>query len=287
MSPVLAGLAAAAAFASATVTVSELSRSIGTGRTVSVSLSLGFVAIAIAAGLTGPPHADATTIFWLSIAGVTSLLGFALACAAFRHGGLGIAVPVISSEGAIAALIAIAAGEPLGGIVAAGLAVVAVGVLLATFARRTAQDPAGDGTRSILLATACAAVLGLSLYSIGRVSNDVPVVWVILPSRLAGVLLFALPNTVSRSLRSGSLPRLRRRDFAWIVFAEAADLIGLWMYTLGARTSIAVTAVLAAQASPLAVAFACLFFKERLGRIQTIGFVLITAGVMVVTLGQQ
>jgi drug/metabolite transporter (DMT)-like permease len=287
MSPVLAGLAAACAFASATVIVSELSRSIGTGRTVSVSLSLGFVVIAIGATVTGTPHADAATVFWLSSAGVTSMAGFALASAAFRHGGLGIAVPVISSEGAIAALIAIAAGEPLGGIVAAGLAVAAIGVLFATLGRGTATDPKGDRTRSILLATACAAVLGLSLYSIGRVSNDVPVVWVILPSRLAGVLLFALPNSVSRSRRQEALPRLRRSDFAWIAFAEAADLIGLWMYTLGARTSIAVTAVLAAQGSPLAVAFACLYFKERLGRIQTIGFVLITAGVVVVTLGQQ
>jgi drug/metabolite transporter (DMT)-like permease len=287
VSPVLAGLAAACGFAVATVGVSRLSTSIGTDQTVSATMSLGFVAIAIAAAVSGlPPHVPAATLFWLACAGVASLAGFALASAAFRYGGLAITVPVISTEGAIAAVIAIAAGERLRGIVAAGLVVVATGVLLATRGRDTGAATTRDGTRSVLLAMACAAVLGLSLYSIGHVSNDVPVVWVILPSRLAGFFLFVLPSAVNRSLGGGLRTRLRRSDLAWIVFAEAADLTGLWLYTLGARHSIAVTAVIAAQASPLAVAFACVFLKERLSRMQTVGFAVITAGVVVVTLGQ-
>ncbi|HWF49530.1 MAG TPA: EamA family transporter [Solirubrobacteraceae bacterium] len=288
MSPVVAGLAAACGFAVATVGVSRLSVSIGTGRTVSATMALGFVTVAVAAAVSGPPpHVGASTLFWLACAGIASLAGFALASAAFRYGGLAVTVPVISTEGAIAAIIAVAAGERLRGTVAAALVVVALGVLLATRGRDADAAGARDGTRSILLAMACAVVLGLSLYSIGHVSNDVPVVWVILPSRVAGFFLFALPNTVSRSRGSVRRARLRISDLAWIVFAEAADLAGLWLYTLGARHSIAVTAVIAAQASPLAVAFACVFLKERLTRMQTIGFAVITAGVVVVTLAQQ
>src|SRR5262249_22260525 len=78
------------------------------------------------------------------------------------------------------------------------------------------------------------------LYATARIGQDLPLVWAILPARLAGALFVAGPRALT------SRPRLTPRALPLVVASGLAEVVGFPSYALRGRSRIAITAALAA-----------------------------------------
>src|SRR5919197_5294600 len=141
MLAIVGGLGAALVFATVTLFNSRSSRMIGPAQLLAWVMLIGLVITApLAFGRGIPEGLDAESGIWMAVAGVGNVAGLLFAYSALRVGKVGIVAPLVSTQGAIAALIAIVAGEQVGADVAVLLVVVAAGIWLAAVA------PAEDAT---------------------------------------------------------------------------------------------------------------------------------------------
>src|SRR6185369_17910713 len=85
----------------------------------------------------GPGDVSSTDLAWLVVAGVGNAGGLLLVYRGLRLGKVGVVAPIASTEGAIAALIAILAGESLSAGVGVALVVIVAGIVLSA---RPADD---------------------------------------------------------------------------------------------------------------------------------------------------
>jgi drug/metabolite transporter (DMT)-like permease len=224
-----------------------------------------------------PESLDSTSIAWLAAAGLGNVFGLLLSYGAMRVGKLGVVAPIVSTEGAIAALIAVLAGEELAGGVGAMLVVIAVGIVLAATTGRAESAVPPEPARVPLLALAASLSFGVSIYATGRASAELPIAWAIMPPRVVGVLVVLLPLVLSSSLR------WTRRALVLAVCSGLAEVVGFALYAMGSRSGIAVSAVLASQFAAIAAVAAYFLFHERLTRLQRIGAAIIVAGVATLT----
>ena len=169
-------------------------------------------------------------------------------------------------------MIAVLAGEQLSPGAGAMLGLIVVGVVLAATAPRAGVVAEGAG-RTALLAFAAALLFGVGLYAVGRVSVDLPVSWVLLPTRAMAVLFVAVPLLLTRRLR------VTRAALPLVVAAGLCEVAGLTAFTLGARHGIAVTVVVASQYAAIAAVGAYVVFRERLAPIQIAGVAAIVVGI--------
>ena len=276
MTAILFGLATAIAWSVSTLCSTRASRMVGAAPALAWVSFIGFVICAPFALLDSRSGVDPVDLGWLGIAGLGNVIGLLLLYAAVRRGKVGIAAPIASTEGAIAALIAVLVGEAIAPSALLVMAVIVVGVVLATLDLSGADD-GQPGVTPVFLALIIpvAIVFGIGLYAGGRVAGTVPAGWLISASRVVGVILVSLPMAV------GARHRLRvpRAAWPWLIATAAAEVIGYWTYLMGARVSISVTAVLASQFAAIAVVGGYLLFGERLSRVQRGGVVLICVGV--------
>jgi drug/metabolite transporter (DMT)-like permease len=237
----------------------------------------GFVALTPVALVSGVPTASSGTWAWLWAAGIANVVGLLMVYAGLRVGKVGIVAAIASTEGAITAIIAAIAGEPLTAITMAVLVFIAAGIFLAALAPDVGPVNEHAG-RAALFASGAALLFGFGLYAAGRVSADVPAVWVVFPARVVGVTAVALPLVVRRRLT------ITRSAAPLVVAAGMLEVIGFVSFTFGARHSIAIAAVLASQFAAISAIAAYLLFHEKLARFQIAGVVAIVAGVTVLTL---
>jgi drug/metabolite transporter (DMT)-like permease len=277
MLPVLGGLGAALLWAAATIASSRTTRIVGAWSAVAWVMLVGLAIALPGALLVGVPAAlDAATVGWLVLVGLGNCGGLVLIYAALRVGKVGIVAPIASTEGALAAVIAIVLGERLAAGAALTLAVIAVGVALASVHRDAiAADGsgAGDGRRAALLAVTAAFVFAVGLYAAGHVSAYLPPIWVVLPPRIVGAIALALPLVLTGRLR------LTRGTAPLLVVAGLGEVLGSICFALGAPSGIAITAVLSSQFAAFAAIAAFLLFRERLLRVQVVGVAMIAIGV--------
>jgi drug/metabolite transporter (DMT)-like permease len=263
------------------------------------------------AGASPPPATIApSTVALLLLSGSCYVIGLQLTYAALRVGKVSIVAPIVSTEGAVAALVSVALGDPIGLIAALMLIAIAVGVVLSSIERARPEVPAGDfdlladaidepappaalGTplaatssvgaterpvdarRTAALAAVAAIVFGVGIVAAGRAAVLVPVAWVALAARLIGIVGVVIPLLLQGRLR------VTRAALPLVVIAGIGEVIGSMLSAWGSRESIAITAVMGSQFAALAAVAAFLLFKERLARIQLVGVVLIVAGVSV------
>jgi drug/metabolite transporter (DMT)-like permease len=275
MIAILGGLGAATVFATATLCSSRSTRMIGAGPVLAWVMMIGFVIVvpwAVADGV--PDGLDVRSAGWLVVAGIGNVAGLFLAYSALRIGKVGLVAPIVSTEGAIAAVISAVAGERIAAGVGVTLGVIAAGILLATATRE--RDPAGALAPPYvvaLYAVGAAFCFGFSLYATARVSAELPLVWALVPARVAGVLLIALPLALTSRLR------LTRRALPLLLASGGAEIAGFALFAVGSRHGIAVSAVLASQFGAIAGVAAFLLFRERLAPLQVVGVAVIVAGV--------
>jgi drug/metabolite transporter (DMT)-like permease len=310
MIAVVGGLGAAVSWAIATLGSSRTSRMIGPMSVLGWVMVFGFVASIPPVIASGPAPApvSAAQALGLLLNGLTYTAGLLLAYQALVIGRVSIVAPILSTEGALAAAASVALGEPLGSTTAVLLAAIAVGVVLASIDRRadeaaeaggpdgdfdpddpaaavpapTAPEPAArprhrredpaTTRRSIALAVGAAVTFSVGLIVSARL-GDIPVTWIMLTSRGAGVVLIAIPLAMRGRLR------LSRRAFPFVLLSGVLEAAGNGLYVIGAHASPATAAVLSSQFAAIAAVAAFLLFGERLARIQLAGVSLVAAGI--------
>jgi drug/metabolite transporter (DMT)-like permease len=275
MLAILGGTGAALAFAGSTMCSSRSAKLIGPFSVAACMMLVGLVVTVPLAAAQGVPHFDAANVTWLLVGGAGNVLGLVITYYALRSGKVGVVAPIVSTEGAVTAVLATATGEPLGAATGVLLLVVAVGVVLAG---RQAEPGAGSlAGRPAILAFAAALAFGASLLAIGRAAETVPLWWSVLPARVIGAVALALPLALAGRLR------LTRRAAPFVIASGLCEVAGLGAYALGARDGIAVAAVLASLFGALAAVLAAVLFGERLARVQVAGVGTIAAGVALLT----
>jgi drug/metabolite transporter (DMT)-like permease len=275
---ILGGLGAALMWGTATLCSSRSSRMLSSNTVLAWVMLFG-LAISLPFALAGgvPPGLDRGVLGWLVLAGAANVAGLALVYAALRIGKVGVVSPLASTEGAVAASLAVIAGEAIG--IGSGvlLVVIVAGVVLASRPtdEREIEDP--HPARASALALGAALTFGIGLYASGRVSALVPAAWVILPARVIGVGLVAVPMAARGRLA------LTRQAAPLVVTAGICEVAGFACYAIGARHGIAVTAVLASQFAAVAAVGAYVLFRERLSALQRAGAVMVLVGVALLT----
>src|SRR5581483_8242813 len=275
MTAILGGLGAALCFGASTLASSRSARLIGSASVVAWMMLIGLAVTLPGIAVTGvPDDLGAREAGWLALSGCGNVFGLLVVYAALRIERVGIVAPICSTEGAVAALIAIARGEALGGGTGAALAAIPVGVVLASV---KSDDDNRHDFRGALLSIGASGIFGAGIYAAGRVSTQVPLTWALLPARAVGVLVIALPLLASRRMR------LSRRALPLVLVSGLAEVAGFACLTLGARHGIAIAAVLSSQFAVVAAIGGFVFFGERLSRIQLAGVVVTIAGVSALT----
>lgn len=276
---ILGGLGAAVAWTVSTVCSSRSSRLLDPGAVVAWVMLVGFVVavpLALAHGI--PAALTRTPGLWLALAGAGNVGGLLLAYKAMRAGRVVLVAPVLSSEGAMAALIAILIGESIAPRVAITLMAIVIGIAMAAI-------PGGSGGESehhrhshaMLYAVGGALAFGSSLYAAGRAGGALPAAWVAAAARIVGLPVLVLPLAARGRLV------LTRAAAPLVVVSGMAEVIGFYAYTAGARHGIAIAAVLSSQFGALAAVVGYLLFGERLSRAQLFGILVTVGGVAVLS----
>lgn len=281
MLAILGGFCAAGFWTVTTLCSSRASRLIGPVSVLAWVMIVGLVVTAPVAAIEGvPKNLDRTIVVWLLIAGVCNVGGLLLVYEALRIGKVGLSSPIISTEGAVAAVIAVGAGEALGLPRGIALAVIVIGIAAVAAGSRGEEAPGHHDVRAVLLAAAAALSFGLCLYATARVSTEIPLVWAVLPPRVIGVVAVAIPLVLSSRLR------LTRRAAVFVIATGLAEVGGALAFAFGARHGIAVTAVIGSQFAVTSAIAAYVLFGEKLGRIRVAGVIVTAIGVAVLSVLQ-
>jgi drug/metabolite transporter (DMT)-like permease len=285
MVAIVGGLGAALSWAIATLVSSKSSRMIGPMSVLGWVMAVGLVAAIGPALLARPIALGAPEIVGLVVTGLSHSVGLLLAYGALSIGRVSIVAPIVATEGAIAAILSIALGEPLEVTTAILLGAIAIGVVLAAAERSAdrADSSANPRTtrRAVVLAIAAALAFSVGLVLSGRLgAAGVPPAWVMLASRTVGVTIIALPLVLTRRFQ------LTRRAAPLVVAAGILEVLGGAVYVVAASEGVAVAAVLSSQFAAIAAVAAFILFGERLQRFQVVGVITIALGITALALLQ-
>jgi drug/metabolite transporter (DMT)-like permease len=274
---VLGGLGAALCWATGTLAAARASRLVGPQRVLAWVMLVGLVVVAPLLVASGWPHGlDGRETGWLVVSGAGNVAGLLATYTALRIGKASIISPITSTEGAIAALAAVVAGEHLGAPTGVLLVVIVIAVIVASRGEDESL-PGAHSPRASAFAVVAAVCFGASLYATGRVSQELPLAWALLPPRLIGVVAVTLPL-----LARGGL-RIARPAVPLVVVAGLCEVAGFASYASGARHGIAVAAVLASQFAAFVVLGSYVVFHERLRRPQAAAIFTVIACVAALT----
>jgi len=271
MTAIIGGFGAALCWTVAMLCSSRASRDLGAFPTLAWVMAVGFV-IVVPFVIVAGSHPTGVEAAWLFVAGAGNIVGLLFEYTAVRSGKVGIVAAIASTEGAVAALLSAFAGEPISAGVAAVLALIATGIVLASL-EQTDDDANRRSTKAIVFASCAALSFGVSLYSVGHVSGDVAFAWLLIPARFVGVVVITLPLAIRGTLR------IARRATPLVVGAGVAEVFGIASFAWGAQDSIGITSVLGSQFAAFSAVGAYFFFGERLRRIQVVGVAAIVIGV--------
>ena len=199
MAAILGGIGAALFWGTSTFCSSRSTRMIGAASALAWVMLVGFVVIAPIAAVRGVAgNADGADVFWPRLRAVDHRRS-CLSYVALRRGKVSIVAPICATEGAIAALVAVAFGQRLAATTLIALGVIAGGVILASTGNEVVD---GHSSRtSVALAMLAASLFGISLYASGRIGPSLGAAAIILAARGLGVTVIFLPLLLQRRLR--------------------------------------------------------------------------------------
>ena len=301
MIAILGGLGAAVLWASATLTSSRAGRLIGASSTLAWMMLVGLL-VAIPMGVaSGPlPTLTPSTTVWMLFSGIGNVVGLLFVYRGLRIGKVGVIAALASTEGAIAAVISVVAGERMTIPVALTLCVIVVGIAVVALASGEPEeaDAAGPDSisgaipaspddqaphrfkpaqRAVLWGVAAALVFGLSIYSTARLGASMSPMMAVLPARVVGVVGVFIPLAIAGRLR------LTRPAAPMVLLIGLGEVFGNASFVIGSGQSIAISAVLASQFAAISAVAAFLIFHERLSLSQRYGVIAIAVGVAVLT----
>jgi drug/metabolite transporter (DMT)-like permease len=279
MVAIVGGFAAALSWAIATLVSSRSSRLIGPLSVLGWVMAVGWIAAIGPAVIAPPIDLRLPLVVGLIVVGISHNLGLLLAYAALSIGQVSIVAPIVATEGALAAVLSILLGEPVGAITGVLLAVIALGVVLAAAERAAdrvdgARQAPPQNRRAVVLAIAAAITFSVGLVGSGKLgAAGVPPAWVMAASRTVGVLVIVIPLVALRRFR------ITRPSLPLVAIAGVLEVVGGAVYVVAATDDIAVAAVLSSQFAAIAAVAAFFLFGERLQRLQVAGVALIVVGI--------
>jgi drug/metabolite transporter (DMT)-like permease len=280
MIAILGGLGAAVLWAAGNLTSSRSSRLIGASSTVAWMMLVGLFIAAPLGLASGPvPTITPTLAVWLAGSSLGGVIGLLLVYQGLQIGKVGVVTALASTEGAIAAMLAVISGESLTIPVAVMLCVIVVGIAVVALTAGDATEhvAAGDARRAVIYGILAALAFGVTIYSTAQLGKVMPPLMAVLPVRIFGVVAVFIPLALTGRLR------LTRRAAPMIVLIGAAEVFGNVSYVVGSRESIAISAVLASQFAAVGAVAAFFLFHERLSVGQRSGIVAIALGVALLT----
>jgi drug/metabolite transporter (DMT)-like permease len=312
MIAIFGGLGAAVLWAAANLASSRSSRMIGASSALAWMMFVGLAVTAPFVPFAGPlPSLTPILAFWLAASGLGSVIGLFFVYRGLRIGKVGPVLAIASTEGAIAAVVAVIAGEQLTIPVAVMLIVIAVGIAVVALATGDTADAgtaetagaaaiAGDTVDEVagkdagpspaatkprrgadrqaaLFGTAGAIAFGFSIYGTAQAGMTLPIVLAIMPARVTGVVFVFIPMALAGRLK------MTRGAAPLVVITALGEVLGNAVYVLGARESIAIAAVLACQYAAVGAVAAFFLFRERLSMLQRSGVAAIAVGVAILT----
>ena len=278
MIAIVGGLAAAAMWAASALCISRSTRMLPPVAILGSVLLIGSVVsapFALAQGVPAGLGREQVGLIVLTTIGNTT--GLLFAYSSLRFGKVGVVAPITSAQGAAAAVIAVLAGEQIATGAGVALGVIVLGVVLSSMTRTNEFGSDRREGLAVGLAIGAALFFGLGLFAMGRLSEDVPIAWIIFPSRTIAVLLVTVPLAIAGRMR------MTREAAPLVVASGLLEIAGLVAFTLGARHGIAVAAVLGSQFAAISAVAAFVLFRERLARVQIVGVAVIATGVAVLT----
>ena len=278
MIAILGGLTAAAMWAASALCISRSTRMLPPVAILGSVLLIGSVIsapFALAQGVPAGFGREQVVLIVLTAIGNTT--GLLLVYSPLRFGKVGVVAPITSAQGAAAAVIAVLAGEQVATGAGVALGVIVLGIVLSSMSRTNEFGSDRREGLAVALAIGAALFFGLGLFAMGRLSEDVPIAWMIFPPRTIAVVLVTIPLAIAGRLR------MTREAAPLVVASGLLEVAGLVAFTLGARHGIAVAAVLGSQFAAIAAVAAFVLFRERLARVQIVGVVVIATGVAVLT----
>lgn len=225
-----------------------------------------------------PP--DAGSLGLAALGGVTGTAGLVCFFRAMALGAMAVVAPVFASGAAIIpVVVGLATGDEVTTLVGVGLALAAVGIVLASLEGE--HEAARSRQAGKALAFALVGALGAAVFIVCTdAASDGSVLWTVLVTRAAAVP-FLLAGVLA--LR---VPRPGRADGGKIVLVGLVDLLATGLFGLAAtRGALAIVAVLGAMYPVVTAGLARGVLKERIRGIQVAGVVCALLGVAFVAAG--
>jgi drug/metabolite transporter (DMT)-like permease len=272
---VLLGLLSAFCWGVPDVPLAVAVRRVGELSVLVGSLAIGLVVATPIVLATGAPEITQRGVLLAAAAAAVTVGAYLTAFTAFQTCPVSVVTPILSCEGAVAAVIAVAGGEQLDASLVVLLTLAVAGVVL------VGAGGAGGGAahlRGIAFVSFAALLWGCVLALGAPVSRELGVWWGFLLVRAFALVLAILVAVVARKGRA-VLPALRMEPWriaAWGIGDAAAYLC---FYLAVDRGPAAVADVLAAQFATFGTLAGVLFLGERLRRRQWAGVVTVVLAV--------
>jgi drug/metabolite transporter (DMT)-like permease len=276
---VVGGLLAAVLWGASGVSASRSARAIGAEAALAWVYLVGVaIVVPLAVLVDGGPSggARAWTYAVVGVVGAVSSLYFMYA--ALGRGPVALVMPLTAAQGGLAAIVAVAAGEPLHVVAAVALAAMMAGMYLAMRRPRQPERSEAHSRAAVVLAALSAATAAFALFASPRAARDLGTLWMLAALRIGGVLGVTVPTALTGRLR------VPRGVVPFVVFSGCADAGAFGTYIYAAKADgIVVPAVVSSQYAAVSAVLAAVLLGERLTRVQLVGVVAILAGVAVVT----
>ncbi len=277
MISVLVGAVSALLWGAAGLVNGRLSRLAGTPRTVAWSMLTGVViCTALAASRGWPTHATTADWVWATSATAGTIAGLLLSYESYRRGRLGVVAPIVATQGAIAAVLSVLAGESLEFAAVPVLAALVVGIAMAAAggpAGRVDQPAGRDGLVAPLLALVSAGSFAFGLFATAQVGDELHPFWVAWIPRAIGVAAVVVPVAAVVGMR------LARPTWRFAAVGGALEVGGLVAFVVAARDNAAVASVVSSQFAIVTALGAFLLWGEGLRRLQLVGVGVVLVGV--------
>lgn len=280
MIPVLGGLIAAVMWGTSTILAGRSARQIGPESTlgwVGIGGAVVITPIALIYGI--KPGTEWIDWVLVGVGAIGSVVGLRFTYKALSLGKVGVVVAITSTEGAIAAIVAVIFGASIGLVAAFGIVLATAGVAAVSLGRHSddSHEMVRDNRKASLNAATAAGIFGASLFVSGDVAARVGPPWVVMGARWLGILTMAVPQLL-RGRFSAARPAV---FFALVAgVCESAGFLGfLW----GAETNVGIAAVVATQYATVATLISWTVLHERLSRVQLGGIVAVVVGVVILS----
>jgi len=240
----------------------------------------GLLGIGVVLAITGEGPPDLGSVLLAAVGGIAGTGGLVCLFRGMALGSMAVVAPVFASGAAIIpVVVGLATGDTVTILVGLGIALAALGILLASLESEHEAERSRQTRRA--LGFALAGALGAAGFVVASdAASDGSVAWTLFVARAAAIPFLALGAGLTRARRP------ENRDVAAIGVVGLVDLAATACFGLAATEgALAIVAVLGAMYPLVTAGLARVVLQERIRRIQLAGVAFALLGVALVAAG--